>query len=166
MADKDGVGVTVVSHDSENRTLVDGFQDPGSYSCNVTYQGTSLLQLTSLTASSAHCEQFIMYECYQGSFAMVTAGGYHVMEKRWSTGEEWILSITNAHAAWTIHVQTLSTDVTATNLTNNGERTVVYLLTSPGFPWSNWGLEIPALQKVIRDTTHLESWSVWDSYRS
>ena len=25
MADKDGVGVTVVSHDSENRTLVDGF---------------------------------------------------------------------------------------------------------------------------------------------
>ena len=64
MADKDGVGVTVVSHDSENRTLVDGFQDPGSYSCNVTYQGTSLLQLASLTASSAHCEQFIMYECY------------------------------------------------------------------------------------------------------
>ena len=64
MADKVGVGVTVVSHDSENRTLVDGFQDPGSYSCNVTYQGTSLLQLTSLTASSAHCEQFIMYECY------------------------------------------------------------------------------------------------------
>ena len=43
---------------------MDGFQDPGSYSCNVTYQGTSLLQLASLTASSAHCEQFIMYECY------------------------------------------------------------------------------------------------------
>ena len=65
----------------------------------------------------------------------------HVMERRWSTGYEWILSTTNVHAAWTIHVQTLSTNVTATNLTNNGERTVVYLLTSPGFPWSNWGLD-------------------------
>ena len=53
-ADEDSVGVTVVSHDSENRTLVDGFQDPGSYSCNVTYQGISR------TASSVHCEQFLM----------------------------------------------------------------------------------------------------------
>ena len=53
-ADENSVGVTVVSHDSENRTLVDGFQDPGSYSCNVTYQGISR------TASSVHCEQFLM----------------------------------------------------------------------------------------------------------
>ena len=30
MTDKGGIGVTVVSHDSENRTLVDGFEDPGS----------------------------------------------------------------------------------------------------------------------------------------
>ena len=65
MTDKDGIGVTVVSHDSENRTLVAGFEDPGSYWRNVTYDETSLIQLASLTASSSHCEQFIKYECYQ-----------------------------------------------------------------------------------------------------
>ncbi|XP_022806777.1 contactin-associated protein-like 2 [Stylophora pistillata] len=64
MTDKDGVGVPVVSHDSESRTLVDGFKEPGSYLRNVTYHETNLRQLASLTASSAHCEQFIMYECY------------------------------------------------------------------------------------------------------
>ena len=31
MSDKNGVGVTVISHDSENRILVDGYEDPGSY---------------------------------------------------------------------------------------------------------------------------------------
>lgn len=45
MTDKGGVGVTVVSHDSESRTLVDGFEAPGSYLRNVTYNETSLLQL-------------------------------------------------------------------------------------------------------------------------
>ena len=65
MTDKGGIGVTVVSHDSENRTLVDGYDGYGSYSRNVTYNETSLIQLASLTASSSHCEQFIKYECYQ-----------------------------------------------------------------------------------------------------
>ena len=65
MTDKDGIGVTVVSHDSESRTLVAGFEAPGSYWRNVTYNETSLIQLASLTASSSHCEQFIKYECYR-----------------------------------------------------------------------------------------------------
>lgn len=65
MTDKGSVGVTVVSHDSENRALVDRFDPKGSYSCAVTYHETSLLQLTCLAASSAHSEQFIKYECYQ-----------------------------------------------------------------------------------------------------
>ena len=65
MTDKGGIGVTVVSHDSENKTLVAGYEDPGSYWRNVTYNETSLIQLASLTASSSHCEQFIKYECYQ-----------------------------------------------------------------------------------------------------
>ena len=64
MTDKDRIGVTVVSHDSESRTLVDGYDGYGSYSRNVTYNETSLIQLASLTASSSHCEQFIKYECY------------------------------------------------------------------------------------------------------
>ncbi|XP_058966139.2 contactin-associated protein-like 2 [Pocillopora verrucosa] len=64
MTDKDGVGVTVVNHDSESRTLVNGFETSGSYSRNITYMETDLVQLASLTASSVHCEQFIKYECY------------------------------------------------------------------------------------------------------
>ena len=64
MNDKNGVGVTVISHDSESRTLVDGYKNPGSYSRDIHYKGASLSQLARLTTVSAHCEQFIKYECY------------------------------------------------------------------------------------------------------
>ena len=56
MTEKGGIGVTVVSHNSESRTLVVGFEGPGSYSRSVTYYETSLPQLASLTSSNAHCE--------------------------------------------------------------------------------------------------------------
>ena len=64
MSDKNGVGVTVVSHDCESRTLVDGYNGYGSYSRSIHYSGASLSQLGSLTDVSLHCEQFIKYECY------------------------------------------------------------------------------------------------------
>ena len=64
MNDKNGVGVTVINHDSENRTLVDGYEEPGSYKRDINYTGASLSQLASLTTVSSHCEQFIKYECY------------------------------------------------------------------------------------------------------
>ena len=64
MIDKNGVGVTVVSHDSERRTLVNGYSSRGSYSRDIHYTGASLSQLASLTRVSSHCEQFIKYECY------------------------------------------------------------------------------------------------------
>ena len=64
MTDRDGVGVTVVSHDSENRTLVNGSEKAGSYSRDIHYTGASLSQLASLTTRSLYCEQFIKYECY------------------------------------------------------------------------------------------------------
>ena len=64
MADKNGVGVTVISHDSERRTLVRGYEGKGSYSRDIHYTGASLSQLASLTRISSHCEQFIKYECY------------------------------------------------------------------------------------------------------
>ena len=72
MSDNSGVGVTVVGHDSEARTLVDGCDPPGCYSRDVKYNGASLAQLVSLTNVSSHCEQFIKYECvnariYSGS---------------------------------------------------------------------------------------------------
>ena len=64
MNDKNGVSVTVISHDSENRTLVKGYERKGSYSRDIHYTGASLSQLASLTRVSLHCEQFIKYECY------------------------------------------------------------------------------------------------------
>ena len=64
MTDKNKVGVTVVSHDSEDRTLVNGFNERGSYQRNVTYTEADQLQLASLTASSVSCDQFIKYECH------------------------------------------------------------------------------------------------------
>ena len=64
MTDKNGVGVTVISHDSENKTLVDGCYPAGCYSRNIHYTGASLSQLASLTDVSSHCEQFIKYECF------------------------------------------------------------------------------------------------------
>ena len=56
MNDKNGVGVTVISHDSESRTLVDGYKNPGSYSRDIHYKRASLSQLARLTTVSAHCE--------------------------------------------------------------------------------------------------------------
>ncbi|XP_068726896.1 uncharacterized protein [Montipora capricornis] len=64
MKDKNGVGVTVISHNSESRTYVKGYESQGSYSRDIHYTGTSLSQLASLTRVSSHCEQFIKYECY------------------------------------------------------------------------------------------------------
>ena len=63
MTDKDGIGMTVVSHDSENRTHVNGCMNDGCYQRDVTYIGASLSQLTVLTDASARCEQFISYQC-------------------------------------------------------------------------------------------------------
>ena len=64
MTDKKGVGVTVISHDSERRKLVRGCQKPGCYSRDIRYTGANLSQLARLTRVSSHCEQFIKYECY------------------------------------------------------------------------------------------------------
>ena len=65
MTDMNDVGVTVISHDSENRTRVKGYESPGSYSVtrDIHYTGANLSQLASLTAVSLRCEQFITSEC-------------------------------------------------------------------------------------------------------
>ena len=67
MTDKSGVGVTVISHNSESRTYVhqvSGWGDRGSYARDIHYSGASLSQMASLTRVSLHCEQFIKYECH------------------------------------------------------------------------------------------------------
>ena len=68
MTDKGGVGVTVISHDSERRTYVGNIpgceiSNPGCYSKDVTYNGVSTAQLAALTRVSQNCEQFIKFEC-------------------------------------------------------------------------------------------------------
>ena len=67
MSDKGGVGVTVISHDSESRTHVNsvfpGCEPQGCYSKDVTYPGVSTSQLAALTRVSQNCEQFIKFEC-------------------------------------------------------------------------------------------------------
>ena len=67
MAGKNGVGVTVISHDSESRTHVQGCEPAGCYSRDIHYTGASLSQLVSLTRVSSHCEQFIKYECHHSN---------------------------------------------------------------------------------------------------
>ena len=67
MTDKSGVGVTVISHNSESRTHVRGCNPSGCYSRDIHYTGASLSQLESLTRVSSHCEQFIKYECYHSA---------------------------------------------------------------------------------------------------
>ena len=64
MADKKGIGVTVISHNSENRTRVKGCDAEGCYLRNIHYTGANLSQLASLTRVFLSCEQFIKYECY------------------------------------------------------------------------------------------------------
>ena len=62
MTDKEGAGVTVISHDTENRTHVDGCDPHGCYERYVTYTGVLLTQLEALTDVSARCVQCIRYE--------------------------------------------------------------------------------------------------------
>ena len=76
MSDKNGVGVTVISHDSESRTIVDGYPGSGDYSRNIHYSGASFSQLASLTDVSKNCEQFIKYECYHSE--LIASSGWWV----------------------------------------------------------------------------------------
>ena len=64
MTDKGSVGMTVVGHDSENRTQVKGYERPGKYSLDVHYRCASISQLKALTEASDNCQQFIKYECF------------------------------------------------------------------------------------------------------
>ena len=67
MSDKGGIGVTVISHDSESRTYLNkafpGCYDKGCYTKDVRYTAVSTAQLAALTRVSRNCEQFIKFEC-------------------------------------------------------------------------------------------------------
>ena len=63
MTSKNGVGVTVIGHDSESGTLVKGYESPGSYKRKINYD-ISMEQIVAIMKHSKNCEQFIKYECY------------------------------------------------------------------------------------------------------
>ncbi|XP_028403327.1 neurexin-4-like [Dendronephthya gigantea] len=72
MTSKDGVGVTVISHDSEARTYVSGFEGEGKYVRNVKYEIT-LEQIVAIINQSRNCEQFIKYECHNANLLHETS---------------------------------------------------------------------------------------------
>ncbi len=80
MSDKGGVGVTVISHDSESRTHVNyispGCRAQGCYSKDVRYTGVSTAQLAALTRVSQNCEQFIKFECWGDVAFLEQTPGY------------------------------------------------------------------------------------------
>ena len=76
MTSKNGVGVTVIGHDSESRTLVKGYEDPGSYKRTITYD-ISMQQIVAIMRQSKNCEQFIKYECYDSVFRLRSSGSYY-----------------------------------------------------------------------------------------
>jgi hypothetical protein len=63
MTSKNGVGVTVIGHDSGSRTFVDGYEPVGSYKQKIEYD-ISMEQIVAIMKQSKNCEQFIKYECY------------------------------------------------------------------------------------------------------
>ena len=129
MTDKNGVGVTVISHDSESRTLVDGYSDAGSYSRSIHYSGASFSQLASLTDVSLLCEQFIKYECYH-SYLLDPGFGWWVSRDSnkmlyWggasSSSNKCACGMTPVIAG------------TVTRMTEFGAKTAVFLLTRRNF---------------------------------
>ena len=63
MTSKNEVGVTVIGHNSESRTKVNGYEQRGSYRKEITYDVT-IEQIVAVINESRYCEQFIKYECH------------------------------------------------------------------------------------------------------
>ena len=66
MSSKNSAGVTVIGHDSESMTLVDGYEDPGSYRREIKYD-LPIEQIVAVIQQSQWCEQFIKFECYDSA---------------------------------------------------------------------------------------------------
>ncbi|XP_022108975.1 uncharacterized protein LOC110989137 [Acanthaster planci] len=61
-------GVTLIHHELSNeRTMVNNFEEPGSYSMDIHY-GATLRQIENLKAVSGVCEQSLTYECQRSAF--------------------------------------------------------------------------------------------------
>ncbi len=77
MTSKNGVGMTVIGHDSESRILVKGYESPGSYQKNITYD-ISMKEVVAIMNQSKNCEQFIKYECYHSAFRFSNTHPFYI----------------------------------------------------------------------------------------
>ena len=75
MNDKNSAGVTVFSHDSEKKTLVNGYEGKGQYSKPITYQNVTMEQIITVINASHYCEQFIKWECKGAGFYFQSSAG-------------------------------------------------------------------------------------------
>ncbi|XP_028407430.1 contactin-associated protein like 5-3-like [Dendronephthya gigantea] len=73
MTSRNGIGETVIGHDSESRTSVDGYIGRRSYERRITYE-IPMEQIVAIIDQSKSCEQFIKYECYGSSLLLGTTG--------------------------------------------------------------------------------------------
>ena len=71
MTSKNGVGVTVIGHNSESKTLVKGYEDAGSYKQIIQYNLT-MKQIVAVIDGSKSCEQFIKYRCLNSTQQKIT----------------------------------------------------------------------------------------------
>ena len=67
MDSKPGEGVTVISHDSEDRTRLQGVS-PASYKKSIRYQLTQP-QIQAIVQNSRKCVQFIKFECFESDLS-------------------------------------------------------------------------------------------------
>ena len=72
MTGRNGQAETMVSHNSEAKTLVDGYEGKLSYERDVRYS-IAKSQILALIMLSDHCEQFIRYDCHKSVFWRVNA---------------------------------------------------------------------------------------------
>ena len=63
MTNKNGVGVTTFSHDSEKSTHVSGYESRGEYRKIITYNDLTMEQIVNVVNASRYCEQFIKWHC-------------------------------------------------------------------------------------------------------
>jgi hypothetical protein len=77
MTSKNGVGVTVIGHDSESRTFVKGYESRGSYKRSIKYD-LPMEQIDAIVERSKNCEQLIKYECLGSGFWFPTPDSWWV----------------------------------------------------------------------------------------
>ena len=66
MTSKNGVGVTVIGHDTEAAMKVVGYENAGTYSRKIKYD-LSIKRIAAIISHSMKCEQFINYQCFHSA---------------------------------------------------------------------------------------------------